>query len=67
MKTDARSQFVSAPDGLQLHVRVYGEEKDGRLPVVCLPGLSRNGSDFHKLAEALSTASGAPRDRKSVV
>lgn len=66
MKTDARSQFVSAPDGLQLHVRVYGEEKDGRLPVVCLPGLSRNGSDFHKLAEALSTASGAPRRVLSV-
>lgn len=61
MKIDARSQFVSAPDGLQLHVRVYGEEKDGRLPVVCLPGLSRNGSDFRELAEALSTASGAPR------
>jgi pimeloyl-ACP methyl ester carboxylesterase len=52
--TDARSQFVSAPDGLQLHVRVYGEEKGGRLPAVCLPGLSRNGSDFHALAEALS-------------
>ena len=61
MKTDARSQFVSAPDGLQLHVRVYGEEKDGRLPAVCLPGLSRNGSDFHALAEALSTASGTSR------
>jgi pimeloyl-ACP methyl ester carboxylesterase len=61
MKTDERSQFVSAPDGLQLHVRVYGEERDGRLPVVCLPGLSRNGSDFRELAEALSTASGAPR------
>jgi pimeloyl-ACP methyl ester carboxylesterase len=60
MKTDARSQFVSAPDGLQLHVRVYGEET-GRLPVVCLPGLSRNSSDFHALGEALSTASGTPR------
>ena len=35
-------------------MRVYGEENDGRLPVVCLPGLSRNGSDFHALAEALS-------------
>jgi len=56
MKADARSQFVSASDGLQLHVRVYGEEKDGRLPVVCLPGLSRNGGDFHALAEALSTS-----------
>jgi pimeloyl-ACP methyl ester carboxylesterase len=66
MKTDARSQFVSAPDGLQLHVRVYGEDKDGRLPVVCLPGLSRNGSDFHRLAEAMSTMPGASRRVLSV-
>jgi pimeloyl-ACP methyl ester carboxylesterase len=61
MNSDARSQFVSAADGLQLHVRVYGEDGGGRLPVVCLPGLSRNGSDFHALAEALSTASGRSR------
>ena len=67
MKTDARSQFVSAPDGLQLHVRVYGEDTGGRLPVVCLPGLSRNGSDFDALAETLSTASsGASRRVLSV-
>jgi pimeloyl-ACP methyl ester carboxylesterase len=66
MKTDARSQFVSAPDGLQLHVRVYGEAGDRRLPIVCLPGLSRNGSDFRELAEALSTMPGASRRVLSV-
>jgi pimeloyl-ACP methyl ester carboxylesterase len=42
-------------------VRVYGEQGDGTLPVVCLPGLSRNGSDFDLLAEALSRALPKPR------
>src|SRR4051812_36974072 len=66
MNTDARSQFVSAPDGLQLHVRIYGEETPGRLPLVCLPGLSRNTSDFDTLAEALSKTSGTSRRVLSV-
>ncbi len=61
MKADGHSQFVSAPDGLRLHVRVYGARDGGRLPVVCLPGLSRNGSDFDILAGALSQAPGKSR------
>ena len=47
------SRFVSAPDGLRLHVRSYGERGRG-LPIVCLPGLTRNGSDFHEIATALA-------------
>jgi len=47
------SQFVIAPDGLRLHVRRYGERGRG-LPIVCLPGLTRNGADFHELATALA-------------
>jgi len=61
MKSFSQSQFVSAPDGLRLHVRAYGASGGDRLPVVCLPGLSRNGSDFEALAEALSQASGKAR------
>jgi pimeloyl-ACP methyl ester carboxylesterase len=53
MKTTPESLFVSAPDGLRLHVRVDGQTRDGKLPVVCLPGLSRNHSDFEELATAL--------------
>ena len=53
MKSNSHSLFVSAPDGLRLHVRIYGAQKDGKRPVVCLPGLSRNGSDFEALAAAL--------------
>ena len=34
--------------------------ESGALPVVCLPGLSRNGSDFDLLAEALARSLGKP-------
>jgi pimeloyl-ACP methyl ester carboxylesterase len=47
--------FYSAPDGLRLHARVYGEANSGPWPVVCLPGLTRNARDFHELALYLST------------
>ena len=54
------SRFVSAPDGLRLHVRLYGERGRG-LPIVCLPGLARNGADFHDLATALTRDATQPR------
>jgi pimeloyl-ACP methyl ester carboxylesterase len=43
----------TAPDGLRLHATVR-RGPDGALPVVCLPGLTRNGRDFEDLATALS-------------
>jgi pimeloyl-ACP methyl ester carboxylesterase len=39
---------------LRLFVRRYGSPSARRLPIVCLPGLTRNGSDFHELATALT-------------
>ena len=51
--TAFQSVFYSAPDGLKLHARVYGNPGDS-LPVVCLPGLTRNVRDFHDLALSLS-------------
>ncbi len=53
--------FHSAPDGLKLHARVYGEANSGHWPVVCLPGLTRNARDFHELALYLSARSAVPR------
>ncbi|RAZ93016.1 alpha/beta hydrolase [Mesorhizobium hawassense] len=52
--------FYPAPDGLKLHVRIHGEANSG-LPVVCLPGLTRNARDFHELALYLSSMSRGPR------
>lgn len=48
------SHFVTAQDGLKLHVREYGPRVTARLPVVCLPGLSRSSADFHVLARELA-------------
>lgn len=45
--------FYSAAEGMKLHARVYGETSDA-LPLVCLPGLTRNARDFHELALFLS-------------
>ncbi len=52
--------FYSAQDGLMLHARVYGRAQPG-LPVICLPGLTRNARDFHELALHLSSQPKSPR------
>jgi pimeloyl-ACP methyl ester carboxylesterase len=49
------SRFVTAPDGLRLHMRDYGNRLSQQTPVVCLPGLTRPAGDFHTLALALSS------------
>ena len=56
-----RSIFVTAQDGLRLHVREYGSRTASALPVVCLPGLARTVADFDALAPAL--ANGQPSRR----
>ena len=53
-----KSLYVSAQDGLQLHVREYGSRASPGMPVVCLPGLARSAADFDELAPAL--AAGPP-------
>jgi pimeloyl-ACP methyl ester carboxylesterase len=56
--------FFTSRDGLTLHARRYpavARGSKGR-PVVCLPGLTRNGRDFHKLALELSGPAGNSRD-----
>jgi pimeloyl-ACP methyl ester carboxylesterase len=60
-ETGFAGTYVTAQDGLRLYVREYGTRSERSLPIVCLPGLSRNGADFHELATALSTDVRAPR------
>jgi len=55
------SLYVTAPDGLRLHVRRYGPRFAAPRPVVCLPGFARTAADFHPLAMALAGDPAAPR------
>jgi len=58
---DGRSIFVTAQDGLRLHVQEYGSRTAPGVPVVCLPGLTRTVSDFAALAPALANDTALPR------
>ncbi|MBW9053002.1 alpha/beta fold hydrolase [Rhizobium mesosinicum] len=56
-------KFYGSTDGLKLYARHYqptGGEPD-RLPIVCLPGLTRNARDFHEIALLLSGDPLSPR------
>ena len=54
-------RFYSSSDGLQLHLRLYGDGNNAAQPVICLPGLTRNARDFHELALYLSRHAETPR------
>jgi pimeloyl-ACP methyl ester carboxylesterase len=49
-----RERRLTSQDGLSLYYRDYGDPMSARVPVLCLPGLTRNAKDFHKLATRLS-------------
>lgn len=65
--TDAggfQERFFTSSDGLRLYARDYPPDQAataGWLPVICLPGLTRNTRDFHRLALLLSRDMTAPR------
>lgn len=52
--TDYRERRYLAEDGLSLYYRDYGNPLSPALPVLCLPGLTRNSRDFHALASRLA-------------
>jgi len=41
-------------DGLRLHYRDYPGGDDGRPPILCIPGLTRNARDFAPVADRLA-------------
>ena len=53
------ARYFRSSDGLQLYYRDFGNDKSG-IPVLCLPGLTRNSRDFEDLATYLS-------DRRRVI
>jgi pimeloyl-ACP methyl ester carboxylesterase len=52
---------VRAQDGTRLAARIYQAADSSRLPLLCLPGLSRNSRDFAALGAFLSAHPAEPR------
>ncbi|MGL5446224.1 MAG: alpha/beta fold hydrolase [Rhabdaerophilum sp.] len=53
-----QSRFISAPDGLQLHLAETGNRLSPRMPVLCLPGLTRNAMDFEAIGTRVAQTQG---------
>jgi len=53
MSGDASDYYYDSADGLRLYCRVYAAVRPGGVPVLCLPGLTRNSRDFVELAQHL--------------
>ncbi len=54
MNVNAADHFYSSADSLRLYCRIYAARRPGGVPVLCLPGLTRNSRDFVALAGHLS-------------
>lgn len=56
---DWQDHFWWSSDGIRLHARLYDSRPDqdqGGIPLLCLPGLTRNARDFDQLAPHLAAA-----------
>ncbi len=51
-----RELRFSSADGLTLYARDYGPERGGPVPLLCLPGLTRNAKDFGTIAPRLAVS-----------
>jgi pimeloyl-ACP methyl ester carboxylesterase len=49
-ETGWQDRYFTSADGLRLHYRDYVAAEPGRVPVLCLPGLTRNCRDFETVA-----------------
>lgn len=53
MSASAHDYYYDSTDGLRLYCRLYAAERSEGVPVLCLPGLTRNSRDFVELAQRL--------------
>nr|WP_137677457.1 alpha/beta hydrolase [Parerythrobacter lutipelagi] len=58
MEQGFANRYWTSNDGLKLHFRDYpggeGPDREGRPPVICLHGLTRNARDFAEVADRLA-------------
>jgi pimeloyl-ACP methyl ester carboxylesterase len=54
MTRQMRDFYFDSTDGLRLYCAIYDAQMPGGLPVLCLPGLTRNSRDFAALGARLS-------------
>ena len=54
MNLTTSDHYCDSADGLRLYCRVYAARQPAGVPVLCLPGLTRNSRDFITLATHLS-------------
>jgi pimeloyl-ACP methyl ester carboxylesterase len=52
--SDFTERFVNVADGLTIYARDYQAARDDRLPIVCIPGFTRNSAEFHDVALRLA-------------
>lgn len=58
---DGRIERIRSQDGLQLASRIFDAADSERLPLLCLPGLSRNSRDFLPLGRYFANHPEEPR------
>lgn len=58
---DGEDIYYRSHDDLLLYVRRYGSRNLPGRPILCLPGLTRNGRDFHGIAAMLAAHPSHPR------
>lgn len=58
---EGRIVRIASQDDLKLAARLFGRPHPGRLPVLCLAGLSRNSRDFIRLGQYLAERPGDSR------
>ncbi len=56
--TTPQDRFFDGPDGLKLYYREHPAQGGDGVPVICLPGLTRNHRDFDELANHISSSTG---------
>ena len=51
MKVMYQEKYIRSQDGLKIYLRDYNQYNLKNIPIICLPGMTRNSKDFHNFAK----------------